>query len=148
MLAGCTAGAAPEPDASVDRAPTSAVDETGGAPIVFAFVCEGGPGGERPDGSATYTTYAAVWADERTHCRAERVTGTTASSQQRAAVEAAAGNASLEDLAATCAVSGTAPWTTPIGSAAEAAAAAGLALYCPGHPEMEHLREAIAAYRG
>ncbi|MFZ6993074.1 hypothetical protein ACO0E1_14375 [Curtobacterium sp. RRHDQ66] len=144
-IAGCTAGAESEPDDSVDSTPSSSVAASGTAPMVFAFVCQDDG---VPSRTETFTTYSAVWEAERTDCRAQRITGTEASAQQQDAVDATAGESTIEQLAATCAVSGAAPWTTPIESAAEARTAAGLAIYCPGHPEMKHLRDAIAAYRG
>ena len=142
-LAGCTAGAESEPEDSIDSSATAGVSASGTAPIVFAFVCAVGSS----DRTETYTTYSAVWEDERTDCRAERITGTELSSQQRAAVQAAAGDATLEELAAECAVRGTGPWTGAVGSAAEAHVAAGLLEYCPGHPETDHLQDAVAAWR-
>ncbi|WP_022906385.1 hypothetical protein [Curtobacterium sp. B18] len=142
-LVGCTTGAESEPGDSLDTAATSGVAASGAAPIVFAFVCETGVSGR----TETYTTYSAVWEDDRTDCRARRITGTTMSSQQRAAVDAGRGDATLEGLAATCALRGSGPWARAVDSAAEANVAAALLLYCPGHPETGHLRDAIAAWR-
>jgi hypothetical protein len=144
LLAGCTAGAESEPDGSVDDAPSSQVAASGTSPIVFAFVCPI----DDSDRSETYTTYSAVWQDERTDCRAERITGTEMSAQQRQAVSATGGAATLEELATTCAVTGQGPWTSTVADDAAARVADGLVLYCPGHPQMDHLRDAIAAYRG
>jgi hypothetical protein len=143
-LAGCTVQAESEPDDAVDSTPSSQVEASGTSPIVFAFVCRV----DDSDRTETYTTYSAVWKDARSECRAERITGTEASAQQRAAVRATDGAASLEDLATTCAVTGRGPWTSSVTSARDARVAAGLAEYCPGHPEMDHLHDAIAAYRG
>ncbi|AOX67017.1 MULTISPECIES: hypothetical protein [unclassified Curtobacterium] len=143
-LVGCTTGAESEPGDSLDTTATSGVAVSGTAPIVFAFVCDVGTS----DRSETYTTYSAVWDDERTDCRAQRITGTEMSTQQRSAVDAAEGDATLEELATTCAVRGTGPWAASVDSSAEAHVAAGLLEYCPGHPETEHLRDAIAAWRG
>jgi len=143
-LAGCTAQAESEPDDVVDSTPSSQVEASGTSPIVFAFVCRV----DDSDRTETYTTYSAVWKDARSACRAERITGTEASAQQRAAVRATDGAASLEELATTCAVTGHGPWTAAITSEHDADVAAGLAQYCPGHPEMDHLHDAIAAYRG
>lgn len=143
-LAGCTAQADSEPDAAVDSTPSSQVQASGTSPIVFAFVCRV----DDSDRTETYTTYSAVWKDARSACRAERITGTEASAQQRAAVRAADGAASLEDLATACALTGSGPWTSAVTSARDDRVAAGLAEYCPGHPEMDHLRHAMAAYRG
>ncbi|MDP4334971.1 hypothetical protein Q7F20_16470 [Curtobacterium sp. A7_M15] len=143
-LAGCTPSAESEPGDSLDTTATSGVEVSGTAPIVFAFVCAVGTS----DRSETYTTYSAVWDDDRTDCRAQRITGTEMSSQQRAAVDAAEGDATLEELATTCAVRGTGPWTAAVDSSTEAHVAAGLLEYCPGHPETEHLRDAISAWRG
>jgi hypothetical protein len=143
-VAGCTVQAESEPDDVVDSTPSSQVAASGTSPIVFAFVCRV----DDSDRTETYTTYSAVWKDGRSACRAERITGTEASAQQRAAVRATDGAASLEDLATTCAVTGSGPWTSSVASARDARVAAGLAAYCPGHPEMDHLRDAIAAYRG
>ncbi|MBA8990111.1 hypothetical protein FHW23_001357 [Curtobacterium pusillum] len=142
-LTGCTTGAESEPEDSLDPSATSGVSASGTSPIVFAFVCSVGSS----DRTETYTTYSAVWADRRTDCTAERITGTEMSSQQRAAVDAADGDATLEELAAGCAVQGSGRWAGTIGSAAEAHVAAGLLEYCPGHPETAHLRDAIAAWR-
>ncbi|ROS74104.1 hypothetical protein EDF24_3115 [Curtobacterium sp. PhB130] len=144
LVSGCTSGAESEPDDSVDRTPSSEIAASGTSPIVFAFVCDV----DGSDRTETYTTYSAVWQDERTECRAERITGTEASAQQQAALDAAAGESTLEQLASGCAVTGVSPWTSTIQSASAADTAAGLALYCPGHPQMDHLQDAIAAYRG
>jgi len=148
-LAGCTAGSEPDPEDSFDTAATSEAPATGTSPIVFAFVCSDGPA-ERDSATATetYTTYSAVWDDDRTDCTAERITGTEVSSQQRDAVQATAGDATLEDLAAACAVRRTGPWVDAVRSAAQAHVAAGLLEYCPGHPETRHLRDALGAWRG
>lgn len=143
-LAGCTSTAESEPEESVDSGATSGVPASGTAPIVFAFVCAVGS----TDRTETYTTYSAVWEDGRTDCEADRITGTEMSSQQRAAVDAADGVATLEELAATCAVRGVGPWVRTVRTAAEAHLAAGLVEYCPGHPETDHLRDAVAAWRG
>ncbi|PZF59530.1 hypothetical protein DEJ23_00305 [Curtobacterium sp. MCSS17_008] len=146
---GCTAGADPERDDPVDQDSTSEVTSSGSAPIVFAFVCDDGgvdSGGE--DASETYTTYAAVWEADHTDCRAERITGTEMSAQQRAAVRATDGRASLEELAATCAERGVAPWRSSVETTAQADLAAGLLEYCPGHPDHHRLRDALAAHRG
>lgn len=143
-LAGCTAQAESEPDDAVDSGPSSQVEASGTSPIVFAFVCRV----DDSDRTETYTTYSAVWKDARSECRAARITGTEASAQQRAAVRATDGAASLEDLATACALTGSGPWTSSVTSAREARVAAGLAEYCPGHPEMDHLQQAMAAYRG
>ena len=144
LLVGCTAGAESEPDESVDSAASTEVTPSGTSPIVFAFVCDSGD----PGRTETYTTYSAVWQDDRTGCRAERITGTEMSAQQRAAVEATDGAATLEELATTCARTTGAPWSTAVGDTDAAHVADGLVLYCPGHPAMGHLRDALAAYRG
>ncbi|MCJ1712584.1 hypothetical protein ACLBWP_03215 [Microbacterium sp. M1A1_1b] len=145
VLAGCTTTAESEPDDSVDSAASAAVVPTGTAPIVFAFVC-GTDGSGRTE---TFTTYSAVWDDDRTvDCRARRITGTEMSDQQRDAVAATRGSATLEELATVCARTSGGPWTTAVTSEAEARVADGLVRYCPGHPAMAHLRDAIAAYRG
>lgn len=142
-LAGCTAGAESEPEDSIDRSATGGVSASGTAPIVFAFVCAVGSS----DRTETYTTYSAAWEDDRTDCRAQRITGTELSSQQRAAVQAAAGDATLEQLAAGCAVQRTGPWVGTVDSVTEAHVAAGLLEYCPGHPETDHLQDAVAGWR-
>ncbi|PZE68888.1 hypothetical protein [Curtobacterium sp. MCBD17_021] len=116
---------------------------TGSSPIVFAFTCDTGDGAEQE----TYTTAAAVWEDGRTSCTAAPITGTEPSEQQRSALDAAAGDVTLEQLAAGCAVSGTAPWTSAVTSPSQAHLASGLERYCPGHPEIERLRRALAAYQ-
>jgi hypothetical protein len=156
-LTACTTGQ-PEPEDSLDSAARSEVSATGSAPIVFAFVCSGsadgdGSGGDTAsgdgDGTAeTYTTYAAVWEAERTDCRAERITGTEMSAQQRAAVRATDGTATLEELAATCAERGASPWRDGVATPDQADLAAGLVAYCPGHPDRDRLQQALAAYRG
>ena len=64
-----------------------------------------------------------------------------------AAVQAAAGDATLEQLAAGCAVRRTGPWVGTVDSATEAHVAAGLLEYCPGHPETDHLQDAVAGWR-
>lgn len=132
-----------DPDESVDSG-AATVTPSGTSPIVFAFVCDSGD----PGRTETYTTYSAVWQDDRTGCRAKRITGTEMSAQQRAAVEATDGTATLEELATTCARTAGAPWTTGVGDADAAHLADGLALYCPGNPAMGRLRDALAAYRG
>jgi hypothetical protein len=143
-LVGCTAGSESAPEDSIDSSATAGVSATGTSPIVFAFVCAAGS----PDRTETYTTYSAVWQDSRTDCTAQRITGTEASSQQRDAVLAAAGAATLQELAADCAVRGTGPWVEAVTSSERAHLAAGLLQYCPGHPETGHLRDAVAAWRG
>ncbi|MDM7891600.1 hypothetical protein [Curtobacterium caseinilyticum] len=142
-LSACTPGPS-EPEESLDTATEAEVSASGSAPIVFAFVCRGADGGT----AETYTTYAAVWEAQRVDCRAERITGSEMSAQQRAAVRAADGRASLEELAATCAERGAAPWRTAVTTAAQADLAAGLVAYCPGHPDLDRLRDALATYRG
>lgn len=153
-LTACTAGQ-PEPEDSLDSAARSEVSATGSAPIVFAFVCSGAADGSSDttgvdaDGTGeTYTTYAAVWEAERTDCRAERITGTEMSAQQRAAVRAADGTATLEELAATCAERGASPWRDGVATPDQAELAAGLVAYCPGHPDRDRLQESLTAYRG
>lgn len=166
-LAACTPGQ-PEPEDALDTGGRSEVAASGSAPIVFAFVCDDdggsadigsddtGSDGARADGdsdgdgdgTATYSTYAAVWEAGRTDCRAERVTGSEMSAQQRAAVRATGGRVSLEDLAATCAERGAAPWRSAVETDEQADLAAGLVEYCPGHPDRARLQEALTAYRG
>ncbi|MCL9665546.1 hypothetical protein L2091_09950 [Curtobacterium albidum] len=157
-LTACTTGQ-PEPEDSLDTAARSEVSATGSAPIVFAFVCSdasagsSGSGsdatGDDADGTAErYTTYAAVWEAEHTDCRAERITGTEMSAQQRAAVRATDGAATLEELAATCAERGASPWRDGVTTPDQADLAAGLVAYCPGHPDRDRLQEALTAYRG
>lgn len=128
----------------MDSATSSDVVPSGTSPIVFAFVCATGDADE----TETYTTYSAVWQDDRSGCRAKRITGTEMSAQQRAAVTATDGAASLEELATRCASTEGVPWTAAITDDDQARVAAGLARYCPGHPAMDHLRDALAAYRG
>jgi hypothetical protein len=141
---GCTWGADRTPESTVASAPSVDSTASGTTPVVFAFVCRTGD----PQHSETYTTYAAVWEDGRTDCSARRITGTTPSAQQQAALDAAGGEATLRQLAAGCAVSGTAPWTRAVTSSRAATLAAGLLAYCPGHPDGDRLRDALAAYRG
>jgi hypothetical protein len=146
VLVGCSDASQPAADdvaghpateADVDRADSHA------SPVIFAFTCESAAGR-----SATYTTYAAVWEAERTSCSADRLTGSVPSEQQQAALDATRGTVTLQTLAATCAVRGSEPWDGVITNRSGALLAAGAELYCPGHPEMDHLREALAAYRG
>ncbi|MGN7191446.1 MULTISPECIES: hypothetical protein [unclassified Curtobacterium] len=143
-LAGCTPSGEPEAADSADTGSRTGVAASGSAPIVFAFVCGTGDG----DATETYSTYAAAWEAERTDCSAKPVTGTEPSAQQEAAVSAADEGATLQELAATCAERGVAPWTAPVSSPAEAGLAAGLLEYCPGHPERDRLQDALRAYRG
>jgi hypothetical protein len=143
-LAGCTTDAESEPEGSVDGSATAGVSATGTSPIVFAFVCSVGS----TDRVETYTTSSAAWQDDRSDCRARRITGTEMSDQQRSAVQAASGDATLEELAAACAERGSGPWVRAVRSVAEAHVAAGLLEYCPGHPETGRLRDAVAAWRG
>jgi hypothetical protein len=159
-LAGCSsvdfgarADAADRSSAAVTEAPSGSgsgspdasgsSEPTGTAPIVFAFTCTVGDG----PSVETYTTSSAVWQDRRTSCTAAPITGTVPSEQQQSALDAAQGDATLEELAAGCAVSGTGPWRSPIQTAEESHLAAGLARYCPGHPDIERLRDELAAYR-
>jgi hypothetical protein len=142
-LTACSSSPADDPTESFAGTPPSSVVASGTAPIVFAFVCAVGGSGEEQ----TYTTASAVWQDHRTDCSVERITGTEPSAQQRSAVAATSGVADLETLARACAVSGTAPWTTPVASRDDALLAAGLERYCPGHPEIGHLRAALAAWQ-
>jgi hypothetical protein len=144
VLAGCTSGPGGEPEERSDAAVGVTAEASGTSPVVFAFVCSGGVSDE----TETYTTYSAVWDDERTACTAERITGTEMSSQQRSAVAAAEGDATLEELAADCAVRGTGPWVEPVDSATAARVGESLLRYCPGHPETSRLRAAVAAWRG
>ncbi|MEK6343857.1 MAG: hypothetical protein V4737_08460, partial [Curtobacterium sp.] len=67
---------------------------------------------------------------------------------QADAVRAADGTATLEELAAGCAVRGAGPWVERVGTEQAAKRAAGLLAYCPGHPERDRLREALTSYRG
>ena len=157
-LTACTTGQ-PEPEDSLDTGARSEVSASGSAPIVFAFVCgaaaDDGAAGTTAspditngDGAAeTYTTYAAVWEADQTDCRAERITGAAMSAQQRAAVRATDGHATLEELAATCAERGVSPWRSAVTTPEQAYLAAGLVEYCPGHPDRDRLQEALAAYR-
>jgi hypothetical protein len=142
VLAGCSS-AGPDTDSSEDPTSTDSGIGSGASPVVFAFVCDG-DGVDR----ATYTTYSAVWEAERTACTARRLTGTVPSSQQQAAVDAARGEATLAELASACAVRGTEPWTSAVADDGRARLAAGVLEYCPGHPETDRLRDALAAYRG
>jgi len=142
-LAGCTAGQDPADDDARDTASASEVAASGSAPIVFAFVCRTAEG----DATETFTTYAAAWEADRTDCTAKPITGSEMSAQQQAAVRATGGRVALRDLAATCAERGVAPWDAPVVTDGQASLAAGLLEYCPGHPEHDHLRQALAAHR-
>ncbi|PYY55188.1 hypothetical protein DEJ17_13350 [Curtobacterium sp. MCSS17_011] len=142
VLTGCSS-VGPDSDASEDPTSSDTGLGSGASPVVFGFVCDG-DGEDR----ATYTTYSAVWEAERTDCSAKRLTGSVPSSQQQAAVAAARGDASLVELASVCAVRGADPWTSAVADQRGANLAAGLLRYCPGHPETDHLRDALAAYRG
>lgn len=144
LLAGCTTSAETQPEDAFGTGATSDATATGSSPIVFAFVCRVGSSGR----TETYTTYSAVWEDARTECRTQRITGTEMSAQQRAAVQATDGAATLEVLAAACALRGTGPWAGAVESEADDRRAAGLLEYCPGHPDIDHLRDAVAAWRG
>lgn len=141
---GCSNTGESEPDDGLDSATSTDVTPSGSAPIVFAFVCAVGDSGR----TETYTTYSAVWEDAGTGCRAKRITGTAMSEQQSAAVAATDGTATLEELATVCTRTAGAPWTTDIADEQAALLADGLALYCPGHPAMDHLRDALAVWRG
>ncbi|GAA1493427.1 hypothetical protein GCM10009627_17730 [Curtobacterium herbarum] len=144
------AEAADGPSTTATQSPSGATDpsgtsgSSGTAPIVFAFTCTVGNG----PSVETYTTSSAVWEDARTSCTAAPITGTEPSAQQRSALDAARGDATLEQLAAGCAVSGIGPWRSPVETSSQAHLAAGLERYCPGHPDIERLRDALAAYRG
>ncbi|WIE66397.1 hypothetical protein DEI99_007630 [Curtobacterium sp. MCLR17_036] len=141
VLAACSGQGA---DADPTEGPTGSesVVSDGASPVVFAFECDDGGDRER------YTTYSAVWEAERSSCTAHRLTGSVPSEQQQAAVRAADGAATLVELAATCADTGTAPWTTAVTTRRGAQVAAALLRYCPGHPETDHLRDALSTYRG
>jgi hypothetical protein len=148
VLTGCSSFADPATRAGADEAAGGAVvsessGPSGSSPVVFTFTCSVGDG----PATETYTTSAAVWEDGRTSCTAAPITGTQPSRQQQSALDAAAGDATLAELAEGCAVSGTAPWTTPVTTPAQANLAAGLERYCPGHPEIDRLREALTVYR-
>lgn len=142
-LVGCTTHVEAETDDASGSTAAAEVTTTGSAPITFAFVCRDGDAAP-----TTYTTYAAVWKADRTDCRADRITGTEMSAQQRDAVRATEGRASLGELAATCAERGVGPWRSAVETDAQADLAAGLVEYCPGHPDRDRLHEALAAYRG
>lgn len=142
-LAACTAGQSGAED-SVDTRSRSEVSASGSAPIVFAFVCRTDDG----DATETFTTYSAAWEARRTDCTAKPITGSEMSAQQQAAVRATGDRVQLARLAATCAERGVAPWDATIGTDEQAALAAGLLTYCPGHPERDRLQEALTAYRG
>ncbi|OIH96257.1 hypothetical protein [Curtobacterium sp. MCBA15_001] len=144
ILVGCSAAGESEPDDGLETATSTDVTPSGSAPIVFAFVCATGDSTR----TETYTTYSAVWEDASTGCRAKRITGTEMSEQQGAAVAATEGTATLEELATVCTRTEGTPWTTGIADEQAALLADGLALYCPGHPAMDHLRDALAAWRG
>ncbi|WIB12456.1 hypothetical protein [Curtobacterium sp. MCPF17_052] len=130
--------------ATATTAPSGSSAPTGTSPIVFAFTCTVGDGPE----VQTYTTSSAVWQDRRTSCTAAPITGTVPSAQQQSALDAAQGDATLEELAAGCAVSGTGPWRSAVETAEQEHLAAGLERYCPGHPDMARLRDALDAHRG
>lgn len=139
LLVGCS-GAGPDTDSSEDPTSSETGLGSGASPVVFAFVCDDGD-------RETYTTYSAVWEAERTSCAAQRLTGSVPSEQQQAAVDAARGDATLVELASTCAVTGTAPWTSAVADDGAAHLADGLLQYCPGHPETDRLRDALSTYR-
>ena len=142
---GARAEAADGPSAAAtSQSASGGSGPTGTSPIVFAFTCTVGNG----PSVETYTTSSAVWEDGRTSCTAAPITGTVPSAQQQSALDAARGAATLEELAAGCAVSGTGPWRSPVKSTEQADLAAGLERYCPGHPDMDRLRDALAAHRG
>ncbi|MCS6575447.1 hypothetical protein NYS52_12995 [Curtobacterium flaccumfaciens pv. flaccumfaciens] len=142
VLTGCSS-VGPDTDASEDPTSSDTGLGSGASPVVFAFVC-GGDGADR----ASYTTYAAVWEAARADCSAKRLTGSVPSSQQQSAVTAARGDATLVELASACAVRDSAPWTSAVADERGAHVAEGLLRYCPGHPETDRLRDALAAYRG
>ncbi|WJX99671.1 hypothetical protein [Curtobacterium sp. 458] len=142
LLSACTSAEAEPEEPSSTRAAGAAV--TGTAPVMFAFRCRRGTG----DATETYTTYSAAWEDRRASCTATRTTGSAMSDQQADAVRAADGTATLDELAAWCAVRGAGPWVERVRTADAAKRAAGLLAYCPGHPERDRLQEALATYRG
>jgi hypothetical protein len=142
-LSACTTGQT-EPEESLDGTTQAEVSASGSAPIVFAFVCSTDAG----EVTETFTTYAAAWEAERADCTAKPITGSSMSAQQQAAVRATDDHVDLRELAATCAERGVAPWDTAVTTDEQAHLAAGLLEYCPGHPEHDHLRRALATYRG
>ena len=140
-LGGCATEDAPAPtptEAATGDTSTPTPQGTAGSPIVFALHC----------GDRVYTTYAAAWEARSASCTVTPLSGDEPSAQQSAAVAATNGTATLEDLAATCAEVGSAPWTDPVADAVTAHRADGLLRYCPGHPRADRLRDALAAYRG
>jgi hypothetical protein len=144
VLTGCSS-VGPDTDASEDPTSSDTGVGSGASPSQTNAKTTGdGDGSDR----ASYTTYSAVWEAERADCTAKRLTGSVPSSQQQAAVEAARGDATLVELASACAVRGSDPWTSAVVDERGAHVAAGLLRYCPGHPETDHLRDALAAYRG
>lgn len=142
-LSACTTGQT-EPEESLDGTTQAEVSASGSAPIVFAFVCSTDAG----EATETFTTYAAAWEAERADCTAKPITGSSMSAQQQAAVRATDDHVDLRELAATCAERGVAPWDAAVTTDKQAHLAAGLLEYCPGHPEHDHLRRALATYRG
>lgn len=142
-LSACTTGQT-EPEESLDGTTQAEVSASGSAPIVFAFVCSTDAG----EATETFTTYAAAWEVERADCTAKPITGSSMSAQQQAAVRATDDHVDLRELAATCAERGVAPWDAAVTSDEQAHLSAGLLEYCPGHPEHDHLRRALATYRG
>lgn len=142
-LSACTTGQT-EPEESLDGTTQAEVSASGSAPIVFAFVCSTDAG----EATETFTTYAAAWEAERADCTARPITGSGLSAQQQAAVRATDDHVDLRELAATCAERGVAPWDAAVTTDEQAHLAAGLLEYCPGHPEHDHLRRALATYRG
>lgn len=144
-LSACTTGQT-EPEESLDGTTQAEVSASGSAPIVFAFVCS--TDADAGDATETFTTYAAAWEAERADCTARPITGSGMSAQQQAAVRATDDHVDLRELAATCAERGVAPWDAAVTTDEQAHLAAGLLEYCPGHPEHDHLRRALATYRG
>lgn len=146
-LSACTTGQT-EPEESLDGTTQAEVSASGSAPIVFAFVCSTDADADAGDATETFTTYAAAWEAERADCTARPITGSGMSAQQQAAVRATDDHVDLRELAATCAERGVAPWDAAVTTDEQAHLAAGLLEYCPGHPEHDHLRRALATYRG
>lgn len=136
-------------DAPTARTPsaasTPARPDAGTSPVIFRFRCLDDPA-DPTAGATVFATYAAVWAASERSCTAEHVVGTVPSAQQQAALDATEGHSTLRGLAAACAVTGDA-FVPTIRTRSEELTAEGVIRYCPGHPDIDRLRAAVADSR-
>lgn len=148
----------PSPAGAGTPAPSPTADPSAAdtGPVVFAFRCHTATGTSTPGrgtrggrgGVTLFTTDAAAWEARSDDCTAVRIAGSVPSEQQRAAVAAGGGAVTLRQLAGRCAEVGTGPFRGVVHSDRELLEARAVLRYCPGHPQIDRVRAAIAAYAG